>query len=40
MAELRCEPRSRVTPESTDLQVVRRNVASRGGEDGLIEGVF
>ncbi|MDP6951883.1 MAG: hypothetical protein QGF53_03895, partial [Alphaproteobacteria bacterium] len=40
MAELRWEPRSRVKPESTYLQVVRRNVASQAGEDGLIERIF
>lgn len=40
MSELRWEPRSRVKPESTYLQVVRRNVASQAGEDGLIERIF
>ncbi len=40
MADLRWEPRSRVKPESTYLQVVRRNVASQAGEDGLIERIF
>ncbi len=40
MAELRWEPPSRVKSESTYLQVVRRNVASQAGEDGLIERIF
>ncbi len=40
MPELRYQPKSRIKPESTYLQVVRRNVTSQAGEDGIIERVF
>lgn len=40
MPELRYQPKTRVKPESTYLQVVRRNVTSQAGEDGIIERVF
>ena len=40
MPDLRYQPKSRVKPESTYLQVVRSNVTSQAGEDGIIERVF
>lgn len=40
MPDLRYRPVNRVKPESTYLQVVRRNVTSQAGEDGIIERVF
>lgn len=40
MPELRYQPKDRVKPESTYLQVVRANVTSQAGEDGIIERVF
>ncbi len=40
MPNLRYEPRSRVKSESTYLDIVRRNVTSQAGEDGIIERIF
>lgn len=40
MPDLRYQPKNRVKAESTYLQVVRHNVTSQAGEDGIIERVF
>lgn len=40
MAQLEFRQRSRVKAESTYLDVVRRNVTSQAGEDGLIARIF
>ena len=40
VAKVEFRQKSRIKPESTYLDVVRRNVTSQAGEDGLIQRIF